>query len=206
MCAFSRGRLWEDVKEVPMPRRSLRSIYQAHFSGRRQERQFLSSVSFFVTFAITRSITHAIRRDIGPFHNVSRGGVHIHHLVWGIFGLLGVGYLWLDQVGTGMEHTSARTSRLTSLLYGAGAALTLDEFALWLHLEDDYWAKQGRDSIDAVVLFASLLSIGFWGRWLFRDVAREALRVTGHERAGESMRPAPYIGQQNATADNDQGA
>ena len=165
-----------------MSRRSLRSIYSAHFSGRRQERQFLSSMSFFATFAITRGITHAIRRDIGPFHNETRGGLHIHHLVWGIFGLLGVGYLWLDQVGTGMEQSSAQGSRATALLYGAGAALTLDEFALWLHLEDVYWAKQGRDSVDAVVLFASLLSVGFWGRWFFRDVAREALRLTGHEQ------------------------
>src|SRR5689334_9049874 len=133
-----------------MPRRSLGSIYHAHFSGRREERQFLASLSFFTTFAATRAITHAIRRDVGPFHNISRGVLHIHHLVWGIFGLLGVGYLWMDQVGTGMEQTSVATSRGTALLYGASAALTLDEFALWLHLQDDYWTKQGRDSIDAV--------------------------------------------------------
>jgi len=175
-------------------RRSLRSIYFTHFSGRRQERQFLSAMSFFVTFAITRSITHAIRRHIGPFHNVSRGGLHIHHLVWGIFSLLGIGYLWLDQIGTGMEQSSALASRLTALLYGAGAALTLDEFALWLHLEDVYWAKQGRDSVDAVVLFASLLSVGFWGRWFFRDVAREVLRVAGHEQPAQTTHEVQRMG------------
>lgn len=168
-----------------MPRRSLRSIYLAHFSGRREERQFLSSVSFLVTFGATRTITHAIRDDIGPFHNVSRHGLHIHHLVWGIFSLLGVGYLWLNQVGTGMEQTSVGSSRLASLTYGAGAALTLDEFALWLHLEDDYWAKEGRDSIDAVVVFISLLSVGFWGRWFFRDVTREILRLDGRDQEQE---------------------
>lgn len=165
-----------------MSGQSMRSIYLKHFSGRREERQFLSAVSFFVTFGITRAITHAIRRQIRPFHNVSRGGLHIHHLVWGIFGLLGVGYLWLDQIGTGLEHASVNGSRATSLLYGTAAALTLDEFALWLHLDDVYWAKQGRDSVDAVVLFASLLSVGFWGRWFFRDVANEVVRLEARER------------------------
>lgn len=169
-----------------MPRHSLRSIYQKHFTGRREERQFLSSLSFLVTFATTRTVTHAIRDDIGPFHNVTPRGLHIHHLVWGIFGLLGVGYAWLNQVGTGLEQSSVRTSRFTSLAYGAGAALTLDEFALWLHLEDDYWSKEGRDSIDAVVVFISLLSVGFWGRWFFRDVARELFRLDGHEPEDES--------------------
>lgn len=155
----------------------LRALYHRHFSGKRQERQFLSSLSFFVTFAVTRTITHAIRRNVGPFHNVSRGGLHIHHLVWGIFGLLAVGYLWLDQIGGGAEDASPAASRLTALLYGAASALTLDEFALWLRLEDDYWNREGRASIDAVVLFASLLSVGLWGRWFFRDVARELLRA-----------------------------
>jgi len=177
--AHSSDVMLKDGRGRLMPKRSLGSIYLKHFSDSRRERQFLSSVSFFVTFATTRSITHAIRRGVGPFHNVSHGGLHIHHLVWGIGGLLGTGYLWLNQVGTGTERTS---SRATSLLYGAGAALTLDEFALWLHLEDDYWSKQGRDSIDAVVLFASLLSIGFWGRWFFRDLARVALRLDDHEQ------------------------
>ena len=53
---------------------------------------------------------------------------------------------------------------MTSLVYGSGAALTLDEFALWLNLEDDYWTKQGRESIDAVVLFGSLLSLSVSAR------------------------------------------
>jgi hypothetical protein len=68
-------------------------------------------------------------------------------------------------------------SRATSIVYGAGAALTLDEFALWLNLEDVYWAKQGRESVDAVVLFGALLSIGVWGRPFFRELVREVRRV-----------------------------
>ena len=84
-----------------------------------------------------------------------------------------VGYLWLIQIGTGDEDSSVFLSRVASVLYGAGAALTLDEFALWLHLQDVYWERQGRASVDAVLLFGALLSAGFWGGPFLRAVARE---------------------------------
>jgi hypothetical protein len=58
-------------------------------------------------------------------------------------------------------------SRLFSILYGVGAALTLDEFALWLNLANVYWSPQGRESIDAVILFGGLLGILTWGAPLF---------------------------------------
>jgi hypothetical protein len=87
--------------------------------------------------------------------------------------LLGVGYGWLVEVGSGNETSSIFASRLMSLLYGAGAAPTLDEFALWLNLEDVYWARQGRESIDAIVLFGALLLIAIGGSGFFKAVARE---------------------------------
>jgi hypothetical protein len=59
------------------------------------------------------------------------------------------------------------------MFYGAAAALTLDEFALWLNLRDVYWAKEGRASLDAVVLFSALLLIGFSGAPLWRGLVRE---------------------------------
>src|SRR6202008_917964 len=78
------------------------------------------------------------------------------------------GGIWLAlDIGTGMGETSIFASRLMSILYGLGAALTLDEFALWLNLKDVYWAKEGRSSIDAIVLFGALLAIGTWGAPLF---------------------------------------
>jgi hypothetical protein len=58
------------------------------------------------------------------------------------------------------------------MAFGSGAALTLDEFALWLNLEDDYWTKQGRESIDAVVLFGSLLSVSVLGKGFFQELLR----------------------------------
>jgi hypothetical protein len=58
-----------------------------------------------------------------------------------------------------------------SVSYGVGAALTLDEFALWLNLEPEaYWNHEGRLSIDAVILFGSLLGVGAWGAPFFRGI------------------------------------
>lgn len=152
--------------------RTTTEVYDRHFSSPRHERMFLASVAFFVTFAVTRAITHSIRAGRGPFHDVETPGGHLHHLVWGILLLLGIGYLWLIQVGTGGEGGPSWASPLTALLFGAGAALTLDEFALWLTFRDVYWEREGRLSVDAVVLFGSLLSIGLWGGPFFRDLFR----------------------------------
>ncbi len=153
----------------------LKQIYHEHLGETRRERLFLASISFLVAFVVVRVITHAIRQGIGPFHNVEHGDLHIHHLVWGIFLLLGVGYGWLLQVGTGMVGTSRTAGILLSIFYGVGAALTLDEFALWLNLRDVYWERQGRESVDAVLLFGGLLSSGLYGRTFLRALTRNAL-------------------------------
>jgi hypothetical protein len=152
-------------------------VYRRQFRGRpRQERMFIGSLGFFAGFGVARAITHAIRARVGPFQNLSVGGRHLHHMVFGIGGLLGIGYLWLLLVGT--EHDRGeRVSRATAAGFGAAAALTLDEFALWLNLQDVYWAKQGRQSVDAVAVFGGLLSIGVWGAPFFRDLAREARKL-----------------------------
>ncbi len=130
-------------------------------------RLFLASVSFFITFAGVRLLVRAITHHVGPFGWVMVDGRHIHHLVWGILILLGVGYALLAEVDAGTTPTAIFMSRLLSLLYGVGAALTLDEFALWLNLQDVYWARQGRESIDAVVLFGAVLAAGASGRRFF---------------------------------------
>jgi hypothetical protein len=144
----------------------LKRIYGFHFQNERRERLFLASLGFLVTFGIVRGITHLIKAGIGPFHNVSSGGLHIHHLVWGILMLLVVGYIWLIEEGI----TSSWLSSITAIAFGVGAALTLDEFALWLNLQDVYWTGPGRESIDAVVIFAGLLSVGIWGGPFLREV------------------------------------
>jgi hypothetical protein len=147
--------------------RVLKELYTFHFRDERRERLFLASVAFLVTFGIIRGITHAIRAGVGPFHNVTSGGLHIHHLVWGIALLLVVGYVWLLEIGVG----SSWVASLTAITFGVGAALALDEFALWLNLSDVYWEQKGRESIDAVLIFAGLLSVGVWGWPFFRGLA-----------------------------------
>jgi len=152
-------------------------VYRRHFTRRpRQERMFIGSLGFFAGFGAARAVTHAIRARVGPFHNLSVGGRHLHHMVFGIGGLLGIGYLWLLLVGTRSEEQHA-VSRATAAGFGAAAALTLDEFALWLNLQDVYWAKQGKQSVDAVAVFGGLLSIGFWGGPFIRDLGRELRKL-----------------------------
>ena len=152
--------------------RTAGDLYAHHFKNARHERMFLASIAFFVTFVVIRTITHLIRAGRGPFHDVVTKEGHVHHLVWGILLLLGVGYLWLLQIGTGEPTARPWASPLTALLFGAASALTLDEFALWLTFRDVYWEREGRLSIDAVVLFGSLLSIAMWGGTFLRDLVR----------------------------------
>ena len=97
--------------------------------------------------------------------------------MWGILLLLVVGYLWLIQEGTGENPRPSWFSRSTAVAYGVGAALTLDEFALWLNLQDVYWQRQGRESIDAIVIFAGVLSVGIWGGPFLSAIVRELPRV-----------------------------
>jgi len=151
----------------------LKELYTFHFQNERRERLFLASIGFLVTFGIVRGITHLIRAGVGPFHNVTSGGLHIHHLVWGILILILVGYVWLIEQGVGSNWMAS----VTAILFGVGAALTLDEFALWLNLQDVYWTGTGRESIDAVFIFISLLSVGIWGGPFLREVAKELLKV-----------------------------
>jgi hypothetical protein len=157
-------------------RTRLGSLLREHIADRPRRRLFLASVSFFLTFAMVRGMVYAIQHQIPPFHYIIMGGRHIHHLVLGILILLAVGYGWLCEVGTGSDSSSILASALMSLLYGVGAALTLDEFALWLNLKDVYFVREGRSSIDAVVLFGSLLAIGGWGAPLFAAVAKRTTK------------------------------
>lgn len=151
----------------------LGDLVHTSIPDRPRRRLFLASVSFFVTFLGVRLLVFSITHHIGPFGWVEMGGRHIHHLVWGILILLVVGYAWLADAGSGHSPTAVFVSRLLAILYGVGAALTLDEFALWLNLADVYWSPEGRESIDAVVLFGAALAIGAWGAPLFSSLGRK---------------------------------
>jgi hypothetical protein len=117
-------------------------------------------VSFLLSFLFIRTSARLMRSPKVPWWPGSietEGGLHVHHLVFGIVLLLSMGFVlalqpdspWLEIVAAG---------------FGIGAGLTLDEYALWLHLEDVYWAEEGRRSVDAVVIAAllgGLLVTGF---------------------------------------------
>jgi hypothetical protein len=157
-------------------------LIRSTIPDRPRRRMFLASVSFLITFVGARLLVSLVIHQHGPFEWVMVRGRHIHHLVWGILILLLVGYGWLLDLGRSHSPTSIFLSRLMSIGYGVGAALTLDEFALWLDLEPDaYWNRTGRLSIDAVILFGSILAVGAWGAPFFRALQRIwARRVWSH--------------------------
>lgn len=125
--------------------------------------EFLFFVSFLVSWAFIRTSAHMIRAQVSWWPgNVEVGGTHIHHLVWGILLLLIFGWIGLTLA------PNSPWSEFSAVMFGIGAGLTLDEFALWLNLKDVYWEKQGRASIDAVVValaVTGLLLVGFRG-WI----------------------------------------
>lgn len=114
--------------------------------------------AFLITFLITRFWVRMQRN--GPEwwpRSLTAGDTHVHHLVPGIFLILICGFLGL------IINPDARWYDLLSIGFGIGAALTLDEYALWLHLEDVYWAEEGRRSVDVIAVafgFGLLVVVG----------------------------------------------
>jgi len=148
----------------------LHRVYEIHIVHVGKEQAFWLLVSFLITFITIRIITHAIRAGRGPFRNVSVRGKHIHHLVPGIVLVLLSGYF-----AAALHLRLTRT--LDAVAFGIGAALTLDEFALWLNLKDVYWEKQGRDSVDAVIIAAILASLVVLGPDFWLAIGRTIIQV-----------------------------
>jgi hypothetical protein len=168
-------------------------LVRSTIPDRPRQRMFLASVSFLLTFVGVRALVYRIATHEGMFQWVVVRGTHIHHLVWGILILLLVGYGWLADLGRSHTPISIFFGRLMAVSYGAGAALTLDEFALWLNLSPNaYWSRQGRISIDAVILFGALLGVGAWGSPFFRGLKvlakRGSLFGKGLRRWGSPIR------------------
>lgn len=125
----------------------LKKIFRSHRLS-----QILILISFIITFAIARAIT--ILQKLEIIRNQS-GPIHIHHYVFGIFLLLICGYIGISFWATD------RVRHIMAILFGIGAALTIDEFALWLYLEDLYWHDLGRISIDAIIYTFAIFSLIF---------------------------------------------
>ncbi|MCM2575828.1 hypothetical protein [Streptomyces meridianus] len=121
---------------------------------------FVFLCSFIFAFAVIRFSVRMIRAQVRWWPgNVKPGGLHIHHMVFGMVFML-VSGVWLIAV----REPSVEAEATLAGIFGVGAALVLDEFALILHLRDVYWEEAGRTSVDAVfvaVALVGLLLLGF---------------------------------------------
>jgi hypothetical protein len=121
---------------------------------------FLVLVGFILSFAFIRMSTRLMRSPKVPWWPgsvVSDGGVHLHHLVFGIVTMMIAGALGFLSLG------ESPYAEICAFFFGVGAGLTIDEFALWVYLDDVYWAEEGRRSVDAVVVAAVFMGIVFLG-------------------------------------------
>jgi hypothetical protein len=133
-----------------------------------QRSALLSWLAFTVTFGAVRGITYSIKEGRGPFGNLSVGGEHLHHYMWGIGLLSGVGGIAVHGEDKQRRHPAV------AIAYGTGLALIVDEFALLLDLRDVYWAKQGRISVDLGVIGSALAGTYFAAQPLLRALRRRA--------------------------------
>lgn len=135
----------------------------------------LALASFVLTFVITRVIVRLIRAGKGPFGNVKAGDLHIHHVVPGVVLTVigGFGAVASNRHGFG--------AGVCAVLFGIGAGLVLDEFALILHLDDVYWSEAGRQSVEVVVVTAALvgLVLGGFAPFGVNDLSDQELQDRG---------------------------
>lgn len=110
-------------------------------------------LALIITFAVTRIVTARIRRGSTDLRNWNIGGIHVHHQVFGIMIMIIAGGLQFAYAPTGPAADGLAAA------FGIGAALTLDEFALWLRLDDVYWSAEGRSSVDAVFIAIALTGL-----------------------------------------------
>jgi hypothetical protein len=153
----------------------LSKAYDKGIQAPGKETHFLVLVAFLLSFGFIRTSAHMIRAQVSwwPGNVQTKGGTHVHHLVWGILLLLVCGY-----VGIAIDPESP-WREIVAVLFGVGMGLTLDEFALWLNLKDVYWTPKGRESIDAVIVAATLLTIALLGLQFWIDVLQALFVFAG---------------------------
>jgi hypothetical protein len=129
--------------------------------------------AFLVTVALLRISTAIIHYQLfphGPFRDIiTKSGLHIHHLFWGILLLMVTGF---GALGSRAERWHLRIA----IVFGIALGLTLDEFALWLRLADVYWTHEGIESLQAVAVVAAILAAYGFGLPFWHDRVRGAWR------------------------------
>jgi hypothetical protein len=149
--------------------KDVRTVFREELDPR-QRSALLSWLAFTATFGAVRGITYSIKDGKGPFRNLSVGGAHLHHYMWGIGMVSGVGGIAVHGENARSRHPAV------ALAYGTGLALIVDEFALLLDLRDVYWAKQGRISVDLGIGASSLAGTYFAALPVFRALRRRRLK------------------------------
>lgn len=141
---------------------SLKLELPAHFLDLEGQRAgFVLLIAFLVSFMFIRTSARLMRSPKVPWWPgsvVTDGGLHLHHLVWGIVLLMLCGFLGF------VVHPASPITELLAAGFGVGAGLTIDEFALWIHLRDVYWTEEGRSSFTAFVValvLGGLILLGF---------------------------------------------
>jgi hypothetical protein len=160
--------LWDDITRA----------YDRHIQVPGKELHFLILIAFVCSFGFIRTSAHMIRAQVSwwPGNVQTKSGTHVHHLVWGILLLLSMGYLGIAT------DLGSPWVELVAIAFGIGMGLTMDEFALWLNLQDVYWQAKGRQSIDAVIVTTSLLVIALLGLQFWIDVWDAVLVLLGFDR------------------------
>jgi hypothetical protein len=151
---------------------------------------FLVLVSFlgsFVFIRLSARLGRSPRVPWWPGSVVTDGGVHLHHLVWGICLMLAGG-----AAGFALFDSSPWLE-VCACLFGIGAGLTIDEFALWVYLDDVYWAKEGRSSIDAAVIAAGGMLLVLLGARPFEVVTGSTTEVIASAIVGAILLAVPAI-------------
>jgi hypothetical protein len=175
------GQLWDDIT----------GAYDRHIQVPGKEIHFLILLAFVCSFGFIRTSAHMIRAQVSwwPGNVETKSGTHIHHLVWGILLLITMGYLGLTT------DLSDPWFELVAIAFGIGMGLAMDEFALWLNLEDVYWSPKGRESIDAVIVTVALLAISLLGLRFWIDVWDAVLVLAGADRDNEWLAiPVQVVG------------
>jgi hypothetical protein len=145
---------------------AIRRAYLRHIHGGRTEASLMATACYFVTLVVVRAYTTL---SPAPNADIDIGGTHVHHVVFGIVALLVSGVMSLDEV-----YRLARAA-----LFGIGAALVLDEFALVVYLKDVYWLPQGLLSVFALLAGFLALAVNAWRSGaFFREIADLVRRRT----------------------------
>jgi hypothetical protein len=159
---------WDDITRA----------YDNHIQAPGKELHFLILIAFVLSFGFIRTSAHMIRAQVSwwPGNVETKSGTHVHHLVWGILLLLSMGYIGIST------DIGSPWLEFVAIAFGIGMGLTMDEFALWLNLQDVYWQEKGRQSIDAVVVTVCMLVIALLGLQFWIDVWDAVLVLLGFER------------------------